>query len=791
LCSPTGYKRNTNIKTTLATLIILSTLTFAPQAVFAHNETTEDIASTTNRNFGLSIFSSLLKAIGIGRPAQPSVTQFRSMTQDERVDVITHLAQFDAANAWKYLKSVALDNNDQTIDAHQLGHIIGHSLYDQKGFAGIMLCDTDFGYACYHGVSEKFLEENGPSKTAEAAHTCKDLFPTDAESQGYASCVHGLGHGLMAWYGLDLQKALLACDAVPNNVQENCYDGVFMEYSFLATRVQYPTSDPWSFCKDLDPKYYIACARNQPTLMHVILGLSTADVAKLCLSAGNDTLEKFCITRVGFDLAAQFKNNAQELVNQCSGLFVGLSRAQCITAAADEFVFQEYPDWNNASTLLCNALPGDQKPACLKARDQTIQAYGRDIGERSEQVSRVAPVSGIAPPSDNLTVPHTSATNIFSTVSALINKFFPGFSAQASVDSPSTFGEFGGGTTGSSNTYPEIKQILSLKGAQERAPIYRKLIERVGPALAQEALYHSGLPFTGETHLIQHEVGYYLYETEGKEGVTKCTLYFLAACYHGLIISLLGKEGVAALPGVMEDCWQIGGTVAVQCAHGIGHGLVAWYGYKNLDQALKECDSIAKQSENFPIFNCYDGAFMENQWGLHDDADASDRWLSDTDPLYPCDDPRVKPQWLKGCWANQASIMYQFYKGDIGKVSDQCLKLKDTTLRDTCFNNLSRQIHPLTKSKLSLVTFYCNQLDVAWRDYCATTVASSDFSVGGRSLPYEICQNIRDEGKSNCYNKLISIMNIYAKNQAEMKSFCAGISDPDYQSRCLNTKESS
>jgi plastocyanin len=353
--------------------------------VFETDEERDRAATTTpqlsawERFFGFvgNIFSGLLKKIGLGRPSEPTVKGFRALKDTERQAVIARIAAYNAGESWSYLKRVSLDNGTQAIDAHELAHIVGNALYQERGFAGIGVCDPTFAYGCYHGVTEKFLEDNGPSKTAEAAKTCKDIFSKDAQSQEYASCVHGLGHGLLTWYALDLNKALKACDAVPSVVQGNCYDGVFMEFSFSATKNQYPVDNPWAFCENLDQKYHIACARYQSVLMHSILGLDKKEIAKLCLLAGTSDLRDNCIYRLGFDAAAQYKNNPEGAAASCSALFSGSPRAQCISAVAEEFVFQEFPNWREASSLLCNTLSGQEKDTCLAKRDDTIRHYGR------------------------------------------------------------------------------------------------------------------------------------------------------------------------------------------------------------------------------------------------------------------------------------------------------------------------------------------------------------------------------------------------------------------------------
>lgn len=242
----------------------------------------------------------------------------------------------------------------------------------------------------------------------------------------------------------------------------------------------------------------------------------------------------------------------------------------------------------------------------------------------------------------------------------------------------------------------EISVILSTSTLEEREVLYKRLIEKIGPRDAQEQLYRSGLSFDGESHLLNHVVGDWLYQKYGPDGLALCRDYFLSSCYHGFVIAAVAVGGQDALAGVMQRCWQHGPTVAVQCAHAIGHGFLAWGGYKNFIAALTACDDLATKSANFPLYNCHDGAFMENVWAVHEDGKPSpDRWLSQTDPVYPCNDPRIEYKYINACWSNQPSRMYMMFGGDFGRIGRQCLKVDDQTHQRTCFDGLARQIHPL------------------------------------------------------------------------------------------------
>ena len=180
---------------------------------------------------------------------------------------------------------------------------------------------------------------------------------------------------------------------------------------------------------------------------------------------------------------------------------------------------------------------------------------------------------------------------------------------------------------------------------------------------------------------------------------------------------------------------------------------------------------------------------MENQWALHPSTTVAKRWISDTDIYYPCDDPRIKPQWEVGCWMNQASLMYNVhFHGDIRKTSDACLAVKDPTYQQTCFNNLARQLHPLTNGQLIPAIRMCDQFDPTWQDYCLTSIAVSDFANGGRDLAYKICPVMEDEHKPDCYDQLFGTMLGYSTSRADMELSCAPITDNAYRLQCLNTK---
>jgi hypothetical protein len=118
-------------------------------------------------------------------------------------------------------------------DCHQITHAVGHAaLARYHGNAaealsqGAMTCNS--GY--YHGVIERaFAGVPREQVTRIARRLCTGHAVTKDEFLLY-QCVHGLGHGLMIYSGLDLPWSLKTCDRLQTDFDRvSCTGGVFMQ----------------------------------------------------------------------------------------------------------------------------------------------------------------------------------------------------------------------------------------------------------------------------------------------------------------------------------------------------------------------------------------------------------------------------------------------------------------------------------------------------------------------------------------------------------------------------------
>jgi len=338
----------------------------------------------------------------------------------------------------------------------------------------------------------------------------------------------------------------------------------------------------------------------------------------------------------------------------------------------------------------------------------------------------------------------------------------------------------------SKNQSPEIIKIKATSNINEQIEWYKQLIGRVGAEEAQEELKRSGLPFTGQTHLLNHEAGEYLYSHEGPAGLVKCRDYLLESCYHGFVIAAISDKGMSVLGDIMKTCKSEGPAVNMQCAHAIGHALLPWVGYADLPRALELCQETAKQVKDFPSYNCEDGVFMENVYGVHSGEPSPDRWVKLSDPHYPCDSPKISEKYRRACWGEQSSIMYQYFNGDIKKMGNECLKAPNPSYRDSCFEGLALIIHPITEGKADKAFTLCGQLPEGWVSKCLATVAAAGYSTGDRNSPYEICRNVEEAGKKDCYSEFSGAIALYSNTPEERNRACRRIKEDAWRQQCLD-----
>lgn len=271
----------------------------------------------------------------------------------------------------------------------------------------------------------------------------------------------------------------------------------------------------------------------------------------------------------------------------------------------------------------------------------------------------------------------------------------------------------------------------------EQLSIYRAFIPSVNIERAQDALL-SVLAPSVQAHAISHEAGFWLYETEGLRGLSKCKNYFNGGCVHGLVERYIEERGVPSTAEIIDAC-RNGRTFheARECPHGAGHGFLLIAGYADLPRAVVLCREAFGEGE--PVEDCFDGVFMENNLGAFA-RPPSDRWFKEDDPLYPCNDPHIAKDAdaHRACWFIQSQTtlnphMYPFIGGDIEQAVRYCESVPDAD-RDLCFVGLARQFQSKfsrdTEGVIRACALFGEHADTCMRDAAESAYAFGDYEGG-------------------------------------------------------------
>lgn len=128
--------------------------------------------------------------------------------------------------------SIALSKLGAIDDCHFVSHEIGHISFVENPNVLENLMDAD-GTMCrggyFHGVLASYFHEVGEKGESfpDYKTICNDLIG----SSNYQDCVHGLGHGLVHFFGDDLKSSVELCNDMSFYQDILCTKGVMMQYT--------------------------------------------------------------------------------------------------------------------------------------------------------------------------------------------------------------------------------------------------------------------------------------------------------------------------------------------------------------------------------------------------------------------------------------------------------------------------------------------------------------------------------------------------------------------------------
>ncbi len=288
---------------------------------------------------GAALFVSRVSSTtSLQEPMSPQVTKWYSLIQQE--------GPLKAHDDF-----VFTGRDEAPLTAHMDAHAFGEALYRAGGSTYLVYCGAgEFLFGCYHQFIAAAATARGPDIIA-------DLIPLCQQSDEPYSCIHGIGHGLMAAYG-DGQDALPTSLQQCKNLfskdseQQICADGVFMEYNLhMSTSADAMTdhraltdANVYTPCTDTDPTVKDQCIFELPLWWYYSLRNSQAtstlfaQIGSWCDNAPSTISKKACFTGIGFPVAIETGSDARQYNVFCSTATEAASdKTLCVAGARSCF----------------------------------------------------------------------------------------------------------------------------------------------------------------------------------------------------------------------------------------------------------------------------------------------------------------------------------------------------------------------------------------------------------------------------------------------------------------------
>ena len=323
---------------------------------------------------GASLCAGFYIATKSDLPEQQAVS-----VKEERLDVKKEAALWtfeilDLGGEAAYEKFVnTYKEGYSTGQKHERAHVMGEVLYKVLGIPGLVVCDEQFSFGCYHSFFGFAITTNGLSILEKLDQACIDEYGSDG-----GGCPHGIGHGVITELGHEnLGQALVECMRL--DWQEpigGCTSGVFMEYNHHTmadgkTR-KLVGSDEHYPCNEVADKFVEACYFDQPSWWTVRYHEDYTLVGELCLEVEDQKAREACFRGTGNVIAGMRDHTINEIAHYCSLMPDAESKMLCIEAST-WIAFAE-PRYKDTWTQLCDPYTGEYYNRCMGSGDLLLRS---------------------------------------------------------------------------------------------------------------------------------------------------------------------------------------------------------------------------------------------------------------------------------------------------------------------------------------------------------------------------------------------------------------------------------
>lgn len=210
-------------------------------------------------------------------------------------------------------------------DCHQQAHQVGIVSYRLYGGGSFKYGDASCLSGFYHGVMGELISEWGGENFAENTTKLCGAFDNTYDK---FECIHGVGHGIMAYEDYSLFTALDTCEGLLDDWWKgSCYGGIFHENVAVAAGLGVVpghetkwvnTDDPYFPCNMLERHAgrEFQCYQVQTGLMLKFTNYDFPVVSKLC-SEAPERNRVACFKSLGRDIGGVALRDPKRIIELC------------------------------------------------------------------------------------------------------------------------------------------------------------------------------------------------------------------------------------------------------------------------------------------------------------------------------------------------------------------------------------------------------------------------------------------------------------------------------------------
>ena len=307
-----------------------------------------------------------------------AITEDSEAIFNNKEALYSHVKKFGPKKTVQLLNNLSAKFGSCHATAHQAGRY-AYEIYNEESFK---LCSGECHSGCYHGATEAYFKDHG---TANLSENLNLLCSSELNGFFAHQCIHGIGHGLMAWTNYDLPEALKSCNLLSQR-QDSCWTGVFMENivgGLSKTDIdkggdfdhftKYLNDDPQYPCAIVEDKYKPSCYFLQTSRMMQLFRSDFKKIAEACLKT-EKPYQQSCFDSMGRDVGGVHPHNAKGSITACANAPKGTYRLGCLMGAVQDSMWD--PTGQDDALTFCKLLTGkEEKDACYN----TIFSRAKEI----------------------------------------------------------------------------------------------------------------------------------------------------------------------------------------------------------------------------------------------------------------------------------------------------------------------------------------------------------------------------------------------------------------------------